>query len=280
MTKRAGQSTAAAGAEIARYYDLDLADDPGDVEMYLALAAQRGGAILELCAGSGRIAVPLAAAGHAVTAVDRDPNMLDRARLAWKRHPARRAGGRRALTLLENDVTLLDLPERFELAVLALNSLLLLDGRDAQLAALRSMARHLAPTGRAIIDVWLPGKADLELYDGRLMLDWVRRDNVGAGRAEWVAKLTSARHDPQNAAAEITTFFDAWSDTKRVRRVMRQDTAHLLTQKGLRRLLDEAGLIVESSMGDYSSAPFKSGGDRLVVICRGGRSYGGRPSPD
>ena len=280
MTRRAGQSSAAAGAQIARYYDLDLADDPGDLEMYLSSAAERGGPILELCAGSGRIAVPLAAAGHAVTAVDRDPNMLDRARIAWKRHPARKAGGRRLLTLLESDVTLLDLPERFELAVLALNSLLLLDGRDAQLAALRSMARHLAPTGRAIIDVWLPGKADLELYDGRLLLEWVRRDHASADRAEWVAKLTSARHDPENATAEITTFFDAWSDTSRVRRVMRQDTAHLLTHKGLRTLLEEAGLTVVRSLGDYSLAPFKSGGDRLVVICRAGRSYGGRPGPD
>jgi SAM-dependent methyltransferase len=201
--------------------------------------------------------------------------MLDRARAAWKQHPARKAGGRRALTLIEHDVTLLDLPERFDLAILALNSLLLLDGPDAQLAALRAMARHLAPTGRAIIDVWLPRKADLELYDGRVMLDWVRRDTGGVEPANWVAKLSSARHDAESATAEVTTFFDEWKDTRRVRRAMRHDTAHLLTAKGLRSMIAEAGLTVERSLGDYSKAPFKSGGDRLVVICRGGRSYGG-----
>ncbi len=244
-----------------------MVEDPGDVAMYLALAAEGRGSILELCAGSGRIAVPLAAAGHDVTAVDRDPDMLDRARTAWKRHPARKAGDG-SLTLVENDVTLLDLPKRFDLVILALNSLLLLDGRDAQLAAFRAMAHHLEPTGRAVMDVWLPSAADLELYDGRLMLDWVRR---GEERDEHVAKLTAARHDPESATAEITTFFDAWQDTKRPRRVMRQDTAYLLNATGVRRLLREAGLTAERWAGDYSLAPFEAGGDRLVVICKGGR---------
>lgn len=268
----AGRRANTAGADIARYYDLDLVEDPGDVAMYLALAAEGRGSILELCVGSGRIAVPLAAAGHDVTAVDRDPDMLDRARVLWKRHPARKSGGG-SLSLVENDVTLLDLPERFDLVILALNSLLLLDGRDAQVAALRAMAHHLEPAGRAVIDVWLPSAADLDLYDGRLMLDWVRREKE---RDEHVAKLTSARHDPETATALITTFFDAWQDTKRTRRVMRQDTAHLLTAAGVRSLIREAGLTVERSAGDYSLAPFQSGGDRLVVMCRGGRSYGGR----
>ena len=52
-------------AEIARLYDLDLAEDPGDVDLYVALAQRTGGPILELAVGSGRIAVPLAAAAWA-----------------------------------------------------------------------------------------------------------------------------------------------------------------------------------------------------------------------
>ena len=48
---------------LARYYDLDLGgDDPGDLDMYLAFADATDGTVLELMAGSGRIAVPLAVA--------------------------------------------------------------------------------------------------------------------------------------------------------------------------------------------------------------------------
>jgi len=66
---------------LARLYDLDLLDDPGDLDLWLALAEKTGGPILELMAGTGRLAVPLAEAGFAVTAVDLDPSMLRRAAL-------------------------------------------------------------------------------------------------------------------------------------------------------------------------------------------------------
>ena len=71
---------AATAAALARLYDLDLSEDPGDLDLYLALADRADGPILELAAGTGRLAVPLAAAGHEVTAVDLDPAMLQRGR--------------------------------------------------------------------------------------------------------------------------------------------------------------------------------------------------------
>ena len=78
---------------LARLYDLDLSEDPGDLDLYLALAERTGGPILELAAGTGRLAVPLAAAGHQVTGVDLDPAMLARARGG---RGARRASARTA----------------------------------------------------------------------------------------------------------------------------------------------------------------------------------------
>ena len=79
---------------LARLYDVDLVEDPGDLDLYLALAARVEGPVLELAAGTGRLAVPLAAAGHDVTAVDLDPAMLARLR----RHAAAAgvASGRRS----------------------------------------------------------------------------------------------------------------------------------------------------------------------------------------
>ena len=42
---------AATAAALARLYDLDLQDDPGDLDLYLALADRADGPILELAAG-------------------------------------------------------------------------------------------------------------------------------------------------------------------------------------------------------------------------------------
>ena len=97
---------------LARLYDLDLVEDPGDLDLYLALAARAGGSVLELAAGTGRIAVPLAEAGHAVTAVDIDAAMLARLR---RRAEAAGDAARRRLTIVEADLLDLDtgLPSSF-----------------------------------------------------------------------------------------------------------------------------------------------------------------------
>src|ERR671912_98833 len=107
MMPPADDATAAA---LARYYDLDLQDDPGDLDLYLALAARTEGPVLELAVGSGRVAVPLAEAGFEVVGVDNDAAMLERARVR----------GGDALQLVESDLLEADLGARFGLAILAL----------------------------------------------------------------------------------------------------------------------------------------------------------------
>lgn len=254
------------GAELARYYDLDLLEEPGDIEMYLALAAASDGPILELACGSGRVCVPLAAAGHDVTGVDRDPHMLRRARRTWASQ--RRAGGGGSLRLVKGDMTKVYLRDRFGLVILALNSLLLAD-RTGQVAIVRTVARHLAVGGRAALDVWLPAPDDLVLYDGRLVLDWVRRDPE---TGEWAAKSSSARYDPATATARVHTFYDAWQEGKPVRRVSRTDEVHFIGHSELISMAEAAGLEAETLAGDYAMAPFAADSERLVMV---GRSASG-----
>jgi SAM-dependent methyltransferase len=158
-----------AAEALARLYDADLeAEDPGDLDLYLALAERTGDPILELAAGSGRIAVPLAIAGHRVTAVDIDPAMVGRAR-----QRAAAEGVAAHLEFVEADLLDLRLPDAgaYRLVVLALNTLFLLATRKAQARTLQVMADHLAPDGLAVVDIWLPTAGDLARYDGRLLLD-------------------------------------------------------------------------------------------------------------
>nr|MDQ3554792.1 class I SAM-dependent methyltransferase [Chloroflexota bacterium] len=239
---------------LARYYDLDLLDDPDDLTLYEALAQRCGGAILELGAGSGRLAVALAAQGHSVTAVDNDPAMMQRARGAWQRSGSERSG---SLQLVEGDMLDLDLPHRFDLVILALNTLLLLGERARQQAAMRTMARHLSREGRAVVDVWLPGASDLALYDGRLLLEWLRDDPETGER---VAKTASALHDAATATVTLTQLFDAWRpEGGALRRVSRVDALHLLGADELAAMAATAGLAVERLAGDHQMGDFGPG---------------------
>lgn len=259
---------------LARYYDLDVSTEVEDVEMLLALAAATDDPILELACGTGRVCVPLAAAGHRVTGVDIDPHMLHRAEQAWN---ARRGTTRRgALELLEADMTTLRLDQRFGLVIIALNSLLLLTDGAAQAAALHVMAAHLAPDGRAVIDVWLPAPEDLELYDGRLIQDWVRVDKT---TGQWVAKSTAARYSPASAEASILTFFDSWTQSEPMRRTYRSDTINFVTRSELISMAEAAGLEPQIVAGDHSMAEFGPDSERIVLVARRAekRQHAGTP---
>jgi SAM-dependent methyltransferase len=259
---------ARAGDALARYYDLDLDEDPGDIDLYLALAAAVEGPVLELMAGSGRVAVPLARAGHDVVAVDRDPAMLARAAAYWQRVKDR-APNSGKLELVERDLGKYKSKSGFGLVIVALNSLLLLDGRAAQREALKVIGRSLALNGRAVIDVWLPAPEDLALYDGRLVLDWVRRDEANG---TIVSKTTAARYDSATRTAYVTSFFDEWRATNSPTRTIRQDTVTLVSVDELEQYARDAGLIVDTIGGDYEMGHFAPDSERVVmVLLRTGR---------
>ncbi len=249
-------------AALARLYDLDLVEDPGDLDLYLALAARSGGPVLELAAGSGRIAVPLAAAGHAVVAVDRDPAMLAR---AGARRTAAGAETAARLRLVEADVVGLALEEGpgFRLAILALNSLMLFPDRPAQRAAIAALARHLAPGGLAVVDVWLPDGLTLARYDGRLVLEYLRRDPE-SGRD--VAKTAAAFHDPASGSVDLVTLYDEAVAGAAPVRWTRRDRLRLVGADELRALAEESGLRVETLAGGYDLAPLGPGDERAVLI--------------
>src|SRR5262249_56343670 len=85
-----------------------------DLARYREIAAKTGGPILELCCGTGRVAIPLAQDGHHVTAVDISAAMLAQFR-------AKEISDR--LAILEQDVTNFSLEiQNFFLPIFAFNS--------------------------------------------------------------------------------------------------------------------------------------------------------------
>lgn len=251
-----------AAVALARLYDVDLVEDPGDLDLYLALAGRTGGPVLELGAGTGRLAVPLAEAGHDVTAVDRDPAALERAR---GRLAAAGAAVERRVSLVEADMVRLRLRNSrdFRLGLIALNSLLLLGRRDRQVAALRTLASHLAPGGLAVIDVWLPDADDLGRFDGRLSLEYVRTD-PDSGRL--VSKTASARHDAATGLVELTVTYDEGGIGEAPVRWIRTDHLRLVGADDLVAMAETAGLRVETLAGDYALTPLGAGSERAVLV--------------
>ena len=260
-----GPSTASPTAEaLARLYDLDVSVDPADLDLYLALAARTNGEIVELCAGSGRVALPLAAAGHRVTGIDQDAAMLARAE---RRIAAAGQGIAGRIRLIEGDLfaTRVEGSGSFGLAILALNSILLLGGPREQRRAISLLADLVAPGGIVVVDAWQPVADDLVAFDGRLSFEWLRQDPETGLE---VVKLSAAWYDGATRAVTLTTLFDEGAPGTPPVRWTRVDALRLISADELRTHAEDAGLVVEAIAGDYSLTELRPGDERAILVAR------------
>jgi SAM-dependent methyltransferase len=117
------------------WHDLECGAYRQDIAFWLQLAAQRGGPILDVGAGTGRVALELARAGHTVTALDADAELL--AELE------RRSAGL-GVRAVRADAREFDLGERFALCLVPMQTIQLLGGPDGRARFLVCARRHLA----------------------------------------------------------------------------------------------------------------------------------------
>jgi SAM-dependent methyltransferase len=120
------------------WHDLECGGYLEDLALWRALARELGDPILDVGAGTGRVALELARDGHRVTALDRDPTLLGEL--------ARRAGGLGLETILA-DARSFDLDTRFALCVVPMQTIQLLGGPDGRAAFLGRVRAHLRPGG-------------------------------------------------------------------------------------------------------------------------------------
>jgi SAM-dependent methyltransferase len=262
--EHAGLTERARAQALARFYDLDVRDVSYDAEIYLRLAREAGEAVLELGVGSGRLAIPLALAGHRVTGVDHDGAMLERARTAWA--AARGPIERDRLRVHQRDLRRFRSSDRFAMTFMAVNTFLLAEDDAARSAILGVMKTHLKPGGVAVVEASTPDEAELSSFDGRLQLEWLRHDPE---TGDEVTKLISARHEPDAGSVTLCQVFE-WTPAHGgpLSRVSRTDTLHLVTARDLGRLAREAGFGSVDVWGDHLLTPHGPGSHRAILVAR------------
>jgi predicted O-methyltransferase YrrM len=249
---------------LARYYDLDFADVAYDAELYQELAQQGTGPVLELAVGSGRLAIPLALAGHEVVGIDNDPAMLDRARTTWQ--DVRGALAQDRLSLHEGDLFSYREKPRFGLAFIAVNTFLLSEDDSRRIELLKTMATNLQNGGIAAVEVSTPSDEVLAGYDGRLQHEWLRTDPE---TGEQVTKTISARHDPEAQTVVLTQIYESTpANGGRLSRVVTTDTLHPVTAEHLAELASAAGFGSVELKGDYLPMPYGAGSHRAILLAR------------
>ena len=118
--------------------------DPA-VDLLAGLAGS--GRALELAVGTGRVPIPLTAAGVPVTGIELSAPMVEQ---------LRRKVDEATLPVVVGDMATTTVPGEFSLVYLVWNSISNLRTQQEQVACFRNAARHLAPGGRFVIELWIP----------------------------------------------------------------------------------------------------------------------------
>jgi len=249
-------------APIAQIYDFSYAGFTDDIDFYDNLAQAAGGPLLELGAGSGRVAIPLAERGHDVTGIDSSPSMLAVAARRLEGRGLRRGG---SLRLAEADMRDFDLGRRFGLVFVAANTFQHLLTTTDQCACLAAAARHLQPGGIFALSVRSPASVswDEAGLPAPLLLDWTRADPESG---DMIMKFVAAQAEPARMVRRLTYVYDRVHDGNLKRHVFVTELRHS-TQAELTLLLQQVGLRVTHVYGDYDLSPVGVG-DNIIIVAR------------
>ncbi len=202
------------GSLVEIYRRVSVTDE---VDLITALA-EPGSSVLDLGSGAGRIANPVADRGYQVTAVDDSADMLAHVR-----------GARTVQARIED----LRLPERYDVVLLA-SSLVNYPGVDARRGLLATVAHHLKPAGKAVIQ-WRPPA-------------WFAQRPAGSyQRADGAMQQTMniLRNDGDVVLGEFTLEYAGQSLTQSFE-------AHRVSADEFRSLLDEVGMTLDTDDPDSS----------------------------
>lgn len=237
------------GDRIADYYDEMVGQlFPAAVtEQAVSFLADLAGAgpVLELGIGTGRVAIPLANRGVAVTGVDASEAMLARLRS--------RPGGDKISVVL-SDFGDFIVGERFRVIYVVFNTFFALLTQDTQVGCFRRVAEHLSDGGVFVMEAFMP---DPTLYSRGQRL--AARD-VEPGRL----LLDAARHDPitQRVSAQHVVI-----DEHGVR--LYPAELRYAWPSELDLMAELAGLRLRDRFGNWQRGPFEGGsGSHISVYAR------------
>lgn len=233
---------------------------PGDVDFYLDACAGAG-TVLELGVGYGRLAIPLAAAGHEVTGIDIDPELLAEARVRRDETPP---VVRRRLELREGDMTALDLGRRFDRVLIPYSGLHCLLDDEALRCCLKVVAKHLAPRGRLVLDTYL---ADDLHHDPEAVEGESEPEPIVEMESDGRGYVVEEQVQWQRGTQRLDTVYRAIPDDGAAPVEQRIPQRYLLIEQ-LDEALHEAGMTSIAAYGDFERGPLTPTSDHRVVVAQ------------
>jgi ubiquinone/menaquinone biosynthesis C-methylase UbiE len=247
----------------ASLYDLDpKVNSMDDIQFYIKRASMYPGDVLELACGTGRVTVPVAAAGSKIWGVDLSGEMLAQ---MVKKLDALPEDVIARITYIHSDMCDFDIDNRFSLIFIPFRSFQALTKETQQKACLERIRTHLAKDGRFIINVFRP----YAFLDG----SWIRQESfnweVTDPQTGNMVRCTDHRKriDPENQIIYPDLVYYIADGGGHETRIVEALSMRYYYEEQMRELLVSNGFTIEEEMGYYDGRPIKDGGE-LIYVCR------------
>jgi SAM-dependent methyltransferase len=231
--------------KVAHFYDF-FATRP-NVEFFYHYA-KKASQILDIGAGTGRLALPLAEKGIEVFCVEPSPAM----RRVFEEKLGHSPHLEGKITLIPGEAHSFDYSRRFPVACLSATFDHFLTDEE-RIASLSNIARHLEPAGTLVFDVFFGYMKDEELS--------------AAGEAQ-VGDMTYKRFVGGEVVGNIKQYlivFEIHKKGKLIERIEQHSQAGIADYDTLHCLLTRIGFKVKQEFSDYERTPYKEGDELLVI---------------
>jgi SAM-dependent methyltransferase len=232
-------------AETAESYDETSAFmfAPGVLDPAVCFLAELAGdgPALEFAIGTGRVAVPLMERGVPVAGIELSPPMADQLK---RKRPD--------VPVVIGDMAIATVAGQFSLVYVVWNSISNLRTQPEQVACFRNAARHLAPGGRFVIELWIPGLR--RFPPGQVAVPFhVGQHHVGFDTLDLATQQGTSHHYRRHSDGTVTYAASNF-------RYIWPAECDLMAQL--------AGMHLEQRLADWNGNPFTSESESHVSVWR------------
>ncbi len=228
-----------------------------DLAFWGELAGQFGPRVLELAAGTGRLALPVLKSGATYTGLEISTAFLEGARekLASFGQQAR---------LVAGDIRDFHLSETYDLILIGFNAFLHLLTDEEALAALACVREHCHERTRFVIDIFVPDPLFLYRPEGQRVPAKIYADpQIGA-----TVKVEETNlYDPDTELNHLRWFYS--TDEKKDFLVI-NFTLRMFFPDTMDRLLHDGGFRVVDKWGDYRRAALSEESELQIYVAQAG----------
>jgi len=232
-----------------RLYDKINSFD-SDFSFYTELSKEAGGAVLELCCGTGRLTIPIHNAGVDITGLDYTESMLEGAREKSKGLN---------IPFVQGDIRSFNLNKKFNLIFIPFNSFQHMYTLSDVEQAFECIQKHLAQGGLFAFDIFNPS-IDLMVH--------------------WKGKRKDVNHcileDGRSVLIQEIMNYDEQTQCNRTKWLFNIDGVEEIAQLDMRcfypieieAYLKYNGFEIVEKYGDFDKSPFVSKSMKQIFVCR------------